>query len=114
MQCITYEQMGLIYDIRMFWYELFTWTRAYMLSRYRGIGNVDAVKARLNQVPAEFIDALQQVFGLNLEAYLEILNTYINLIDDLITAQQAGNASLTGRLSYSNTLGYKRMADQVI
>lgn len=99
LQCITSDQMDLINTIRMFWYELFTWIRYYMLSRYKGIGNADVVKARLNEVSAEYINALEQFFGVNLENYLQILNNFIDLIDDLISAQQAGNISEINRIT---------------
>lgn len=99
LQCITFDQINLIYTIRMFWYELFTWIRYYMLSRFRGVGNAEVVKARLNEVPAEYINALQQFFGVNLESYLQVLNTKIDLIDNLITAQQTGNISEINRIT---------------
>lgn len=99
LQCITSDQMNLIYTIRMFWYELFTWIRYYMLSRHRGIGNTDTVKERLKEVPAEYIDALQQFFGVNLENYLQILNNFINLIDNLISAQQTGDINEINRIT---------------
>jgi hypothetical protein len=50
-------------------------------------------------VPAEYINALQQFFGINLESYLQILNTYTDLIDNLITAQQTGNISEINRIT---------------
>ncbi|MEL7657444.1 MAG: hypothetical protein AAGU75_16240, partial [Bacillota bacterium] len=87
-QCITYEQMNQIYSIRMFWFELVTWVRAYMLSRYRGLGDEDEVKARLQQVPVEYVDMLKQIFGDKVDPDLQLLNTYLDLIDALITDQQ--------------------------
>jgi hypothetical protein len=89
--CVTYDQMNLIYTIRMFWFELVTWIRAYMLSRYRGIGNAGELKARLKQIPEEYVGALRQIFGADIETSLQLINTYIDLIDALITAQMAGN-----------------------
>jgi hypothetical protein len=52
-QCITYEQMNEIFNIRMFWFELVTWVRAYMLARFKGIGNEQEALARLRQVPVD-------------------------------------------------------------
>lgn len=46
-ECITYDEMNEIYDIRMVWFELVTWIRNYFLSRYIGIGNEDEVFNRL-------------------------------------------------------------------
>lgn len=98
-QCITYEQMNQIYNARMFWFELTTWVRAYMQSRYRGIGNEGEVRARLNQVPVEYVDTLKQIFGEKAEPYLQILNTYIDLIDALISAQKEGNSGEVNRIT---------------
>ena len=98
-QCITYEHMGQIYHLRMFWFELVIWIRAYMLSRYHGIGDANAVKTRLDQVPVEYVDVLQQFFGGNLETHLQQLNTYIQLIDNLITAQIKGNVDEINRMT---------------
>lgn len=98
-QCITYEQMNQIYNIRMFWFESVLWTRAYMLSRYSGIGNAEEVKARLQQVPAEYLDTLEQVFGERIETDLQLLTAYIDLIDALITAQSAGNTEEVDRIT---------------
>lgn len=90
-ECITYEQMNRIYTIRMFWFELVTWTRAYMLSRYRGIGNADELMSRLKQVPEEYVEEQRQIFGTDIDPSLQLINTYIDLIDALITAQIEGN-----------------------
>ncbi len=86
-QCVTLEQMNQIYIIRMFWFELVTWTRAYMLSRYLKIGNENEIMARLRQVPEEYVGTLRQIFGEGIEPSLQLINEYIDLIDALITAQ---------------------------
>ncbi len=91
-QCITYEQMDQIYDIRMFWFELITWTRNYMISRYRGIGDAEKVYARLKQVPMDYVDKLRIVYGDRVtDDYIQLFDTYIELLDMLITAQLKGN-----------------------
>lgn len=106
-QCITQDQMNLIYNIRMFWFELATWVRRFMLSRYRGIGDANDVFNRLQQVPNDYVNNLRKFFGENPaidELQLE-LNTFIDLIDNLITAQLAGNTDDIGiitRLLYQN------------
>lgn len=86
-ECVTLEQMNQIYIIRMFWFELVIWTRAYMLSRYLNIGNENEIMARLRQVPEEYVGALSQIFGESIEPSLQLVNEYIDLIDALITAQ---------------------------
>jgi len=70
-----------------------------MLSRYRDIGNSDEVKARLMEIPAVFINALEQFFGRSFETYLQLLYNYIELIDNLITAQQTGNIGEINRIT---------------
>lgn len=100
-QCLTYEQMSQIYKIRMFWFELNTWVRNFMLSRYRGIGDVNEVFNRLQQVPIDYVNTLKQIFGENPaidELQLE-LNAFIDLIDNLITAQMAGNSDDISRIT---------------
>jgi len=90
--CFTYEEMNNIYDIRMFWYELAYWTRAYMLSRVYGVGNLSDVLARLKQVPQRYVKGLLAMFGTDYVAEdVNILNRYIELIDALIMAQIGGN-----------------------
>lgn len=99
-QCITYEQMNTIYDIRMFWFELVTWVRYYMLSRYLGIGNVEAVSQRLRQVPVDYTNTLKQVFGEQVAAdLLQALNDYLDLLDQFITAQMAGDVEEINRIT---------------
>jgi hypothetical protein len=55
-QCITVQEMNRIYDIRMFWFEFVTWTRSYIISRIKGIGNQNEVYARLKQVPVKYVN----------------------------------------------------------
>lgn len=100
-QCMTLELVNEIYNIRMIWFDLATWVRSFMLSKYRGIGNVNEVHARLNQVPAEFINTLKQFFGENpaFDTYLLQLNAYIDLIDSLTTAQMKGNTDEIKRIT---------------
>jgi hypothetical protein len=100
-QCITMEQMNLIYNIRMFWFELVTWVRSFMLSRYRGVGDVNDVFNRLQQVPNDYVNNLKKFFGDNPaidELQLE-LNAYIDLIDDLISAQLSGDTDEINRIT---------------
>lgn len=99
--CVTYEEMNLIYDIRMFWFDLVNWVRALMLSKYIDVGNEDEVYARLQQVMDDFIRNLRQFFGETpgLNTLQMDLNAYIGLIDSLITAQIAGNTDEIDRIT---------------
>jgi hypothetical protein len=99
-QCMTSEQMNEIYNIRMIWFDLVFWVRSFMLSKYRGIGDVNDVFNRLQQVPGEFISSLKQFFGDNpvFNNYQIQLNTYIDLIDSLTTAEMKGNTDEVSRI----------------
>jgi hypothetical protein len=95
-QCFTFEQMNTIFNIRMFWYELSVWLRIYMDSRYMGLDASEKVMARLKRVPINYTNQLKRFFGEKVtNQYLQLLNTYIDLISDLITAQQSGNTEKT-------------------
>lgn len=99
-QCITYDQMNAIIGIRMFWFELVTWVRNYMLSRYMGLGNVEEVYARLLQVPVEYVNSLKQIFGDRVaEEYVELFYTYIDLLNAFITAQMDNNIEEVDRIT---------------
>jgi len=99
-QCITYEEMNEIYNIRMFWFELVTWVRNYMLSRYAGIGDADEVFERLRQVPADYVNRVSKLLGDGFaEEYVQLFYDYIDLIRDFITAQLAGNTDEVGRIT---------------
>lgn len=99
-RCLTYEQMNLIYDIRMFWFDMINWVRAFMLSKYNDVGNEDEVYARLQQVVTDYVNNLNEFFGETPRAneYQLELNAYIGLIDSLITAQKAGNSEEIDRI----------------
>jgi len=73
-----------------------------MLSRYVGIGDVNEVYTRLKQVPADYVNRLKPFFpDLNTEEYLELFNTYIELIDAFITAQMEGNIDELNQITKS-------------
>ena len=100
LQCITYDEMNTIFNIRMFWFELVTWVRRYMLSRYIGIGDEEAVYERLKQVPIDYTNYLGSVFGEEIAVeHLRELNRYIELMDAFITAQMEGNVEELNRIT---------------
>lgn len=99
-QCITIDEMNTIFNIRMFWFELATWTRSYMLSRYNELGSAEVVFARLKQVPVDYTNTLKQIFGEEVAAgLLQELNTYLDLLDAFITAQMEGNIDEINRIT---------------
>ncbi|HWQ78233.1 MAG TPA: hypothetical protein VN381_05420 [Anaerovoracaceae bacterium] len=92
--CITYEQLSAIFVIRMFWIELNTWIRNYMLSRYVGLGLSDQILDRLKGVPVEFVGFLRLIFSEAAgDEYVQLFENYIDLIDQFITAQMENNAT---------------------
>jgi hypothetical protein len=99
-QCLTYEEVNEIFNVRMMWFDLSVWIRNFMLSKYKGLGDVNEVFNRLQEVPAEFINNLRKIFGDNpvLNDYQLQLNEYIDLIDSLTTAQMEGNTDEIQRI----------------
>ena len=88
MPCLTLSQVEAIYSLRMFRFELATWTRYYLISRYLGIGDLNSVLARLNRVVDEYGIMLSKVFGEeNIKEYLQLLYKHIELLTSLISAQ---------------------------
>lgn len=90
--CITYDFMNTIYRMRLFWFEMETWTREFMISRFTGFGIANQVYDRLRKVPVEYIDLLRRYFDSGMvNGIADSINRHIDLIDDLVTAYQAGN-----------------------
>lgn len=105
-QCITYSQMNMIFNARIFWRRLVAWTRAYIISRYSGIGSSDETFGRLYLESSDFGDILQIIFGREItEKFAGYINRRTTLIRELINAQQAGNVDAVNenvRLLYEN------------
>jgi|GEM_PF-549209 hypothetical protein len=98
--CITYDQMNLIYNVREFWYELVTWVRNYMLSKYIGLGDINQVYERLRQVPVKYLSSMNQIFGDKITGgYVQLVDEYIDLIDAFTTAQLNGNTDQVDQLA---------------
>lgn len=99
--CLSYEQINQIHTVGMFWFDLINWVRALMLSRYANVGNYEEVYERLQQVVEGDINNLTQVFGPSpaIDALHTQLNTYIYLIDSLITASMAGDSEEVDRVT---------------
>jgi hypothetical protein len=99
--CITYEQLNEIFTVRTVLFNLAVWVRNFMLSKFQGTGDVNAVHARLQQIPVEYVNALKQIFGdnpalSNLQAQLV---AYVDLIDSLTTAQIQGRTDEIQRIT---------------
>jgi len=89
-QCITYSQMNLIFNARFYYRRLTTWTRAYLLSRYYGIGTMEAQFERLYLETLGIGEIMQIIFGRQAaEQYSQLLSQYAIIVNELITAQLA-------------------------
>lgn len=98
--CITYDQLNAIFEIGMFWFELVTWVRNYMLSRYLGLGNMEEVKSRLVQIPSDLTRSMQVIFGERLkEDEIRLYFDYVELIEALVTAQMEGDIDEIDRIT---------------
>lgn len=97
-QCLTYDQMNAIFGIRMLWFEIATWSRAYMLSKIKNIGNVEEVYARFRQVSDEFSNVMRAIFGEEAAVTVEQhVDLFIELLDALITAQMEEDTETADR-----------------
>ena len=93
-KCLTYSQINLIFNARLFWRRFSLWIRIYLIDRYYGIGTAEEAFGRLYLESTDFGDMLRIIFGRrNAEAYAQLLNKYTFLIRDLVSAQLAGDAA---------------------
>ncbi len=89
---ITYGQMNLINDARLFWVEFVIWMRSYMVSTLTGFSDIDAIKDRLFRMPAGFTAKLQPYFGISKsEQFQQLKLMYIVHILTFIAAQHSKN-----------------------
>jgi hypothetical protein len=96
-QTVTYGQMNLIFNTRILWRALATWTGAYILSRCSGMDNDDEILERLNKVPYEFENIFQLIFGdAAAQGYTQLLSEHVKLIKDLIDSQLSRNDDQAG------------------
>lgn len=89
---ITYGQMNLINDFRLFWLEFVIWVRSYMVSTITGFSDIDAIRERLYRMPVEFTAKLQPYFGIKQgEQFQHLMFMYFVHIQTFITAQNNKN-----------------------
>lgn len=104
--CITFSQMNLIFNARIYYRRLTTWTRAYLLSRYFNVGTAEAQFERLYLETLAIGNILQLVFGRrNAEEYSLLLSRYAIIFHQLLDAQLSGDKSAVDenvRLLYEN------------
>lgn len=91
-QCITYSQMNLIFNARVYYRRLTTWTRAYINSIYYGIGTAEDMFARLYTETLDIGNMLQIIFGrVYSEQYSNMVSQFAIALRNLLTAQLEGN-----------------------
>ena len=84
--------MNLINEFRTLFLQLAIWTRAYIISTASGFGNVDYVSQRLFNVPLDFMNKLQLIFGTEAaETFLNLLTRHVTLTQALVNAQSDGD-----------------------
>jgi len=91
-QCITYSQMNLIFNSRIYYRRLTAWIRAYLLGRYFGIGTAEELFVRLYSETLDLGNMLQIIHGRgDAERYSQLLSQFAIALRDTITAQLEGN-----------------------
>ncbi len=75
--CITFSQINMIFNARLFRRRLTVWIRVYLISRYEGIGTAEEDFGRLYLENSDFGDQLQFVFGrIKPNRYSQLLNDF--------------------------------------
>lgn len=93
-QCITYSQMNLIFNARMYYRRLMAWTRAYLISRYFGIGTAEEIFGRLYLEALDLGNMLQIIHGrIDAERYGQLLCQFAITLREIVDAHLAGNAA---------------------
>ena len=92
-ECITFSQVNMIFNARLFWRRLSTWIRGYLISRYAGIGDPVEVFGRLYIENQNFGDLLQIVFSRRIASQFSgLLNQYTIGIREVINAHLRGDS----------------------
>ncbi len=99
-------EMNLIFRARMLWRNLATWITIYLVSTYGGYPNRQAVSEKLYEVPLEYGNFMNLVFGnVPTEEYINILSVYVITLQNLFDAQMRGDMDAVnryGRQLYQN------------
>ena len=64
-QCITQGQIDLISNARIFFRRYTSWLRAYILSRYTGVGTPEEIFGRIYLETSNFGDMIRFTLGLD-------------------------------------------------
>lgn len=116
-QCITFSQMNLITNSRQIWRTITAWSRAYLISRYLGVGTKEALFAKLYDEFSHYGEMMRLIFGAEFaENFTWLLNEYTIALRELVSAQQEGNreeVSRTLERMYRNAAERARLLAQV-
>mgnify|MGYP000855462825 CR=1 FL=1 len=97
--CITYDEVNQIYQVKMVWFELATWTRNYLLSEFIGVGAQDEVFERLRHVFDNYVNTMREIYGDEFaNESQEVLYGYLDLLRAYIDAQVRGDEEELNRL----------------
>jgi hypothetical protein len=96
---IPYGASNLLFSVRSLWRDMVTWGRAYMVSRFAGLSSSDVEFNRLYQIPQEFGNIMQVIFGYdNAQKFVQYISQQIVLIRSMVEAQMAGDVNLANQL----------------
>ena len=99
LQCVTYDELNQIYEVKMVWFELATWTRNYLLSAFIGVGVEDEVFERLRQVFDDYVNTMREIYGDEFaNESQQVLYDYLDLLRAYIDAQVRGDVEELNRL----------------
>lgn len=90
--CIPINQVNLIFDSRTIWRDLTIWLRSYINTIHGGLGDIDAIKEKLNEVLVKSTNIFSLIFGeQSADEYVNFFNNFINYYNNLIEAQISGD-----------------------
>lgn len=97
-QCITYSQMQMIFNMRIYYRRILNITRIYMRNRYYNLGSPDVLFDRLYLEYLEIGNMLHLNFGrANQNQYSRLLGEFAISLSQLISAQIEGNTEAINR-----------------
>jgi hypothetical protein len=97
-QYITYGQMNLINDFRKLWTDVVIWLRSHMVSTITGFSNIETIHRRIEQIPADMAQRLQQFLGVeSAERFQSLLSMYLNNAQILVDAMNNNDQELVNR-----------------
>ena len=85
-------ELNLIFRARMFWRDLATWLRSYLVSLYGDLDITDEISTKLHELPTDYANILSIFFGDKItEEYVTLINVYIATFEALFNAHKSGD-----------------------